>query len=64
LVFIQTAEPSNVPLTVVLVNLVTSHGEGLGFLPAAAFVSMAVPLCVFFALQRYFVRGLVTGAVK
>jgi alpha-glucoside transport system permease protein len=64
LVFIQTAEPSNVPLTVVLVNLVTSHGEGLGYLPAAAFVSMAVPLFVFFALQRYFVRGLVTGAVK
>jgi alpha-glucoside transport system permease protein len=64
LVFIQTAEPSNVPLTVVLVNLVTSHGEGLGFLPAAAFVSMAVPLFVFFALQRYFVKGLTTGAVK
>lgn len=64
LVFIQTGQPSNVPLTVVLVNLVTSHGEGLGYLPAAAFVSMVVPLAVFFALQRYFVRGLVTGAVK
>ena len=33
-------------------------------LTAAAFVSMAVPLVVFFALQRYFVRGLLAGAVK
>jgi alpha-glucoside transport system permease protein len=64
LVFIQTAEPANVPLTVVLVNLVTAHGDGLGYLPAAAFISMVVPLVVYFALQRYFVKGLVTGAVK
>jgi alpha-glucoside transport system permease protein len=64
LVFMQSAQPSNVPLTVVLVNLVTAHGEGLGYLPAAAFVSMVVPLLVFFTLQRYFVKGLVAGAVK
>ena len=30
----------------------------------AAFVSMALPLVVFFALQRYFVRGLLAGSVK
>jgi alpha-glucoside transport system permease protein len=31
---------------------------------AAAFISMALPLIVFFALQRYFVRGITGGAVK
>jgi alpha-glucoside transport system permease protein len=33
-------------------------------LTAAAFVSMALPLAVFFALQRYFVQGILAGAVK
>ena len=40
-------------------------GEGaLNLLPAAAFVSMVLPLVVFFLLQRYFVRGLTAGSVK
>ena len=34
------------------------------YLMAAAFISMALPLVVFFALQRYFVRGITGGAVK
>jgi alpha-glucoside transport system permease protein len=33
-------------------------------LTAAAFVSMALPLFVFFSLQRYFVRGILAGSVK
>jgi len=33
-------------------------------LTAAAFISMALPMIVFFALQRYFVRGLLAGSVK
>jgi len=31
---------------------------------AAAFISMALPMIVFFSLQRYFVRGLLAGSVK
>jgi alpha-glucoside transport system permease protein len=52
------------PLTVQLVNLVTSRGQGTELLPAAAFISMIVPLIIFFSLQRYFVRGLMAGSVK
>ena len=39
------------------------HGRSL-HLTAAAFVSMVVPIIVFLALQRYFVRGITGGAVK
>jgi alpha-glucoside transport system permease protein len=52
------------PLTIPLVNLVTSRGQGTELLPAAAFISMVVPLVIFFSLQRYFVRGLLAGSVK
>jgi alpha-glucoside transport system permease protein len=52
------------PLTIPLVNLVTSRGQGTELLPAAAFISMVVPLIIFFSLQRYFVRGLMAGSVK
>ena len=52
------------PLTIQLVNLVTSRGQGTELLPAAAFISMVVPLIIFFSLQRYFVRGLLAGSVK
>ncbi len=51
-------------LTVELADL-AGRGEGaLSLLPAAAFVTMIVPLAVFFALQRFFVRGLTAGSVK
>ena len=52
------------PLTVQLVNLVTSRGQGTELLPAAAFISMVIPLIIFFSLQRYFVRGMLAGSVK
>jgi alpha-glucoside transport system permease protein len=63
-VFIGAAKPDNLPLTVVVANLVQSTGGGWQYLAAAAFLTMAVPLIVFLALQRYFVRGLTGGAVK
>jgi alpha-glucoside transport system permease protein len=51
-------------LTVELADL-AGRGEGaLSLLPAAAFVTMILPLTVFFALQRFFVRGLTAGSVK
>ncbi len=52
------------PLTLKLTSLVNSLGQEWHLLTAAAFVSMALPLVVFFALQRYFVRGILAGAVK
>lgn len=52
------------PLTVRLSTLVGSYGQEWHVLTAAAFVTMIVPLVVFFALQRYFVRGILAGAVK
>jgi alpha-glucoside transport system permease protein len=63
LVFLGSS-PNNLPLTVGISNLVTSLGGGWEFLGAAAFISMALPLAVFFGLQRYFVRGITGGSVK
>jgi alpha-glucoside transport system permease protein len=64
LVYISATNPDNLPLTVSIAGLVTSIGGGTQFLGAAAFLSMALPLVVFFSLQRYFVRGIVGGSVK
>jgi len=52
------------PMTVRLAEMVGTRGSGWEVLTAGAFVSIAVPLIVFFALQRYFVRGLLAGSVK
>src|SRR5581483_8102222 len=52
------------PFTVVITSLVTSLGGGWQFLTAAAVLQMALPLAVFIALQRYFVRGVTSGSVK
>jgi alpha-glucoside transport system permease protein len=51
-------------LTVALRNLVGATRENWQLLTAAAFISMALPLVVFFSLQKYFVRGLTAGSVK
>lgn len=57
--------PDIAPITVSISNLQNStSGAGGELLPAAAFVSIAIPLVVFIALQRYFVRGLLAGSVK
>jgi alpha-glucoside transport system permease protein len=56
--------PSVAPMTVTISNLVNSLGGGWQLLTAAAFVSMMLPLLVFFTLQRYFVRGILAGSVK
>jgi alpha-glucoside transport system permease protein len=51
-------------MTVTIGNLVNSLGQGWQLLTAAAFVSMLLPLAVFVTLRRYFVQGLLAGAVK
>ena len=56
--------PNVAPLTVALSTLVGSRGQGWELLTAAAFISSSVPIIVFFALQRYFVRGMLAGSIK
>lgn len=51
-------------MTYQISNMVTSLGAGWHLLTAAAFLSMLLPMVVFFAFQRYFVRGQLAGAVK
>ena len=54
----------NPVLTYQIGNMVTSLGSGWHLLTAAAFISMALPMIVFFSMQRYFVRGMLAGSVK
>lgn len=63
LVFLGTDDETLV-LTGRLVNLLGSRGGDWEILAASAFVSIAVPLVVFFTMQRYLVRGLLAGSVK
>jgi alpha-glucoside transport system permease protein len=51
-------------MTYQISNMVTSLGSGWQVLTAAAFLSILLPMIVFFSLQRYFVRGMLAGAVK
>jgi len=55
---------SNEVVTQNLARLTGEFGQDWHLLTAGAFVTMAVPLLVFFSLQRYFVRGLTAGSVK
>ncbi|MGQ0710060.1 MAG: carbohydrate ABC transporter permease [Rhodoferax sp.] len=57
-------QPEQIVLTIKLNDLLGSRGESWEILTASAFVSIAVPVAVFFALQRFFVRGLLAGSVK
>jgi alpha-glucoside transport system permease protein len=63
LIFIG-AKPDVQVLTMRIAELVGSRGNDWHLLTSAAFISMALPLLVFFSLQRYFVRGLMAGSVK
>jgi len=63
LVFLGSGDGQLV-LTGALVNLMGSRGGDWEILSASAFVSIAVPLAVFFAMQKYLVRGLLAGSVK
>lgn len=51
-------------VTMRLANMVGDRGQDWHLLTAGAFISMLIPLFVFFSLQRYFVRGLLAGSVK
>lgn len=58
------AGPTTAPMTVIVRTLVGAYGQGWQLMTAAAFISMALPLVIFFSLQRYFVTGLTAGSVK
>jgi alpha-glucoside transport system permease protein len=62
LLFLGSGEQATVIVT--LAGMLGTQGQGAELLTAGAFISMVVPLLVFFGLQRYFVRGLTAGAVK
>lgn len=51
-------------MTYRLLRLLGQYGQGWRDVAAGSFISLIVPLIVFFALQRYFVRGLLAGSVK
>ena len=57
-------QPEQIVLTIKLNDLLGSRGESWEILTASAFVSIAVPVAVFLSLQRFFVRGLLSGSVK
>jgi alpha-glucoside transport system permease protein len=61
---IFVSDPSKQPMTVRIPYLLSTYGQEYNLLAAAAFLLMIVPLIVFFALQRYFVQGLLAGSVK
>lgn len=56
--------PDKAPMTVTLTNLVGLFGSDWQLLTSAAFISMMLPLVIFFALQRYFVQGIMAGSMK
>jgi alpha-glucoside transport system permease protein len=56
--------PEVAPITVALANLSGTRGTAWHLLSAGAFVSIIVPVLVFLAMQRYFVRGLLAGGLK
>jgi alpha-glucoside transport system permease protein len=63
LIFIGSS-PTSQLLTQRLAEIVGSRGQDWHLLTAAAFITMLLPLGVFFSLQRFFVRGLLAGSVK
>lgn len=63
-VFLPSDSASWVMTVKIADDLLGSRGGDWGILAAAAFISIAVPLIVFFAMQKYLVRGLLAGSVK
>lgn len=58
------SNPDATPMTIRIANLAGDFGANEHLLPAAGFAQAFVPVVVFFALQRYFVRGILAGSVK
>jgi len=52
------------PITVAIFSQLREFGSNINIIAPASFLSLAVPLVVFFAFQRYFAQGLLAGSVK
>ena len=63
-VFLIDPTAGTTVMTDKIVQLMGSRGGNWEILATAAFISISVPLCVFFAMQKYLVRGLLAGSVK
>ena len=64
LVALVFTKSSTQPITVALQTQVRQFGNNIDVLAPGAFISMVIPLAVFFAFQRQFVSGVMAGAVK
>ncbi|MGH8982596.1 MAG: carbohydrate ABC transporter permease [Acidimicrobiia bacterium] len=64
LVGLVFADETNAPITVAIRNQTRQFGTNIDIIAPAAFLSMIVPLLVFFAFQRYFVQGLLAGSER
>lgn len=64
LVFLSGGGRSVRVLTQSLLSIIGSRGQDWHLLTAGAFISIALPLVIFFSLQKFFVRGLLAGSVK
>ncbi|MDA2808981.1 carbohydrate ABC transporter permease [Nocardiopsis suaedae] len=64
LVALVFADAANQPMTKALQAEMRQFGANIDVISSGAFISMVVPLVVFFAFQRYFVQGVMAGAVK
>jgi alpha-glucoside transport system permease protein len=59
-----TLARSTQPITVAIFSQLRTFGSNIDIIAPATFVSLIIPLAVFFAFQRYFVQGLLAGSVK
>ncbi|WP_406179782.1 carbohydrate ABC transporter permease [Streptomyces sp. NBC_01006] len=64
LVALLFADSGSQPLTVALQSQMRQFGSNIGVLAPGAFLSLVVPLIVFFAFQKHFVQGVMAGSVK
>jgi alpha-glucoside transport system permease protein len=64
LVALVFADPASAPLTVALRSQLRQFGSNIDLLASGAFLSMVIPLVVFFSFQRYFVQGVLAGSTK
>ncbi|MEV8638163.1 carbohydrate ABC transporter permease [Streptosporangium sp. NPDC051023] len=64
LVALVFANPENQPMTKALQSQMRQFGTNIDILAPGAFLSLIIPLILFFAFQRYFVQGMMAGSVK
>lgn len=64
LVALLFADSASQPLTVALQSQMRQFGSNIGVLAPGAFLSLVIPLIVFFAFQRHFAQGVMAGSVK